>query len=53
MSGLIVAAVLLLIVLVLVWAVAAGEHDRVERHRDRAFMNEVRHLPPEGTDNEH
>lgn len=50
MSGLIVAAVLLLIVLVLTWALAANEHDRIDRARDRAYMNEVHRLPKGGAD---
>lgn len=52
MSGLIIAAVLLAVVLVLVWALAESEHDRVDRARDRAYMNEVHHLPQGGRDDD-
>lgn len=44
MAALVAAAVVLLIVLTIVWGVAAGEHDRIERARDRAFMHELRHV---------
>lgn len=52
MSGLIIAAVLLGLVLVLVWALAENNHDEITRARDRAFLDEVHRLPDEGAPDE-
>lgn len=50
MSGLIIAAVLLAVVIVAVWALAANSHDEITRARERAYLAEVHRLPERGDD---
>ena len=46
-QALMVAVLGLCLVLVIIWGVFAGEHDRVDRARDRQLRHEARHVKGE------